>query len=518
MASLSSPTRSEPAHIEREDAADCRPRCMPIVSSFRIHLGDRVAAAAEAQALVAARRLATRVVVFRPGHVLGSRSPVSARLRRFGCLYPLVPRRLHGCFLDEDELCAAIAAELDRPGSCRPRVFTLLGANRPWRDVLAEHRGRGIVTACVTLMCRLLAWFLVGHLATLVLTLLARRVALLRCLQVDTLRPGSFAELLALYNPYNVRHIQVVGYNNGVVHFGQHYLGKTVISTIRCNRVALAARGTLKADAGATIRQALDLLREADLEMPVVPNYSYVSLGTSFFVPIHGSAADFSTVADTIARVILYDARCDRIIAASSDQPGFRDRVYDRHADVLLLRLYLRVRPKSRFFVQTQVLDDPGAAVLLAALRDPQAANVEIRKAWAASRMVTISRYYAGSAQAASALELPRDRLGRLWDRLEENPVTSWLMHALTRHLAWHVELFFTADEFAKFWDSHRTLPLRKVQVRYIRRDGWLHSPFRDHDCVSIDLFMFRWQRGRFERYLKETFGTVRSNPGKHSG
>jgi hypothetical protein len=134
------------------------------------------------------------------------------------------------------------------------------------------------------------------------------------------------------------------------------------------------------------------------------------------------------------------------------------------------------------------------------------------------SRTVTIARYYTGSAQAAAALELPRDRLGRLWDRLEENPVTSWLMHALTRHLAWHVELFFSADEFARFWDSHRTLPLRKVQVRHIRRDGWLHSPFRAHDCVSVDLFMFRWQRGPFEHYLKATFGSVRSNPGKHSG
>jgi hypothetical protein len=399
----------------------------------------------------------------------------------------------------------------------RPRFFTLLGTNRPWREVLAEHRGRGIVSICMTLLCYLGALLGVGHMAAFAVGLLARCLPALRCCQIGTLRPGSLAELLALYNPYNARHVQVVGYNNGVVHFGQHYPGKTVVSTVRCNRVALAGPTILKADAGATVRRAMDLLGPAGLELPVVPNYSYVCLGTSFFVPIHGSAADFSTLANTITRVVLYDPHRDRLIAADSDQPAFRGHVYDMRSGVLLLRVYLRVRPRSPYFVEAQVVDDPSAAELLDALRDPRAANVEIRKARAAGRSVTISRYYIGAAPAGDALELPRDRLGRLWDRLEENPLTSFLMHALTRHLAWHVELFFTAEEFARFWNSHRTLALRKLQVRYIRRDGWRHSPFRDHDCVSVDLFMLRWQRERFERYLRRTFTMVRSNPGKHS-
>ena len=90
-------------------------------------------------------------------------------------------------------------------------------------------------------------------------------------------------------------------------------------------------------------------------------------------------------------------------------------------------------------------------------------------------------------------------------------------MHALTRHLGWHVELFFTADEFTTFWESHRSLPLRKIQLRYIRRDGFPHSPFREHDCVSADMFMLRKHRAVFEAYLKKTFTVVRANPGKHS-
>ena len=67
------------------------------------------------------------------------------------------------------------------------------------------------------------------------------------------------------------------------------------------------------------------------------------------------------------------------------------------------------------------------------------------------------------------------------------------------------------------FWRTHHQLPLRKLQLRYIRRDGLPHSPFRDDDRVSIDLFMFRRHRFRFQDYLKNTFTTVRTNPGKHS-
>jgi hypothetical protein len=488
-----------------------------VVSSFRVHLGDPGPAEAEQYVLARAAALGAHVALFRPGHVLSRSSAVTARLRRLGPFYPLVPRRLHGCCVEGDELFAAIDHELFARRRRGRRVLTLLGPNRAWRDVLAEHRGRGFWSTCLTVLSFALSLLLVGHLAALVLGQLARFRPALRCANVGTLRPGSLRELLALVNPYNYRHVKVVGYNNGVVHFGHRYPGKTVVSTVRCDRVAMAGPDTLKADCGATVRRALDFLHGAGLELPVVPNYSYVCLGTSFFVPIHGSAADFSTVAATITRVVLYDPVRDRLIAAGSDDPAFRDHVYDLRSDVLLLRLYLRVKPKSRYFVDRQTLDNPGAAELLAALRDDRAANVEIRKSRASAAAVTVSRYYTDPDPSSTRLELPRDALGRLWDRLEENPITSFLMHALTRHFAWHVELFFTAEEFARFWESHRSLPLRKLQLRYIRRDGWPHSPFREHDCLSVDLFMLRGHRGRFEAYLHATFAVVRTNPGKHS-
>jgi hypothetical protein len=53
--------------------------------------------------------------------------------------------------------------------------------------------------------------------------------------------------------------------------------------------------------------------------------------------------------------------------------------------------------------------------------------------------------------------------------------------------------------------------------LRYIKRDGFPHSPFADHDCISADIFMWRKHKPRFEQYLKETFHAVQFNPGKHS-
>ncbi len=163
--------------------------------------------------------------------------------------------------------------------------------------------------------------------------------------------------MLALYNPYNYRHVKLVGYNNGVVHFGQKFPGRTIVSTVRCDRVTRAGANVLKADCGATIRKARDFLAGSDQELPVVPNYSYVSLGTAFFVPIHGSASDCSTVAETIVKVVLYDPVADRIIVSTRDEPAFREHVYDLTSPVLVLRLALSLKPKARYYIHREEVD-----------------------------------------------------------------------------------------------------------------------------------------------------------------
>jgi hypothetical protein len=509
-------------------AAECRPAFVCIVSTGESHDQDRASPDID-YVRSHLRGRAGRIVIFRPGHILSPRSRAFALLRQFGPCYPLLPRRIRGCCVEGDELFKAIeqerheafdASERGWNGRCsrRHRDYTILGPNRPWRDWLADHRSHGPLQSGLTVLCTVLALVGIGQLAALFFGVIARYQPALRRWNIATLQPGSFRQLLALYNKYNYRHVKVVGYNNGVNHFGHRHPGKTVVSTVRLDRVVRSGPGAIRADCGATIRKARDFLNAAGQDLYVIPNYSYVCLGTAFFVPIHGSAAAYSCVADTITKAVLYDPVLDRLISSTRDDPDFRERAYDLDADVLLLRLSLTVKPKSRYYVHQQELDNPGADVLLDALRDPKAANAEIRKSNAAGSAVQVIKYYNDAEDSDSpVLELPRDSLGRLWDRLEENPVTSFLMHALTRHLAFHVELFFTAEEFATFWKDHGGLPLRKIQLRYIKKDGLPRSPFRDHDCVSSDTFMFRKHRGAFEEYLKRTFAVVRANPGKHS-
>jgi hypothetical protein len=524
-------------------ARRCQARFVGIVGSFRVHLDDREVAEVEEYARSRAKDLPARVAVFRPGHVLSPHSDAVRLLGRYAPFYPMIPPCLCSCFVDGAELFDAIEAErlaatrsvvgddggpaseqaadpepAGRAVGDKDRAYTLLGSNRRCRDVLIEHRPAARRRSLTTGICMLLSWLYLGHVLSLVVRLSARRIPWMRQWTMRTLKPRSIRELLSLCHRRNIDHVKVVGYNNGVVHFGHRYPGKTIVSTVHCRRTARSGADRLKADCGVTVREALDFLAASQQELYVVPNYSYVSLGTAFFVPIHGSAVDYSTVADTICRVVLYDPETDRIISASRDDPAFIEHVYNLGSRVVVLRLYLLAKPKSGYFVHHETLKDPSADDLLGALHDRGATNVEIRQARAASEKVTVSRYFKDPGDtSAPALELPRDALGRLWDRLEENPLTSYLMHAVGRHVVWHTELFFDEREFALFWRTHHQLPLRKLQLRYIRRDGLPHSPFRDDDRVSIDLFMFRRHRFRFQDYLKNTFTTVRTNPGKHS-
>jgi hypothetical protein len=526
-----------------QSARRWRTRFVGIISTFRFHLDDPGVEELEDHILARASSLPADIVVFRPGHVLSPHSRVSRLLERFAAWYPLVPGHLCSCLIEATTFFAAVEAtrrevlrrsdpdrgpsrsdQTDHANSAgravggKTRSYTLLGPNLAWRDLLARRCATGPGQLLPRAVCALLSWLLLGHLIALVLTSLARRIPALRQWHVHTLYPRSLRELLSLCHRHNIDNVKVVGYNNGVVHFGHRHPGKTVISTIRCHRTAHAGRQALKADCGATVREALDFLAGNRQELYVIPNYSYVCLGTSFFVPIHGSAVDFSTVADTIYRVVLYDPDRDRIISAARDDASFREHVYNQQSRVVALRLYLLAKPKSRYFVDRETLFNPSAGDLLRALRDREATNVEIRQSRSASSKVTVARYYADSGNASPlALELPRDALGRLWDRLEENPLTSYLMHTLTKHFIWHTELFLRPQEFDSFWRTHAQLPLRKLQLRYIRRDGLPHSPFRDEERVSIDLFLFRRHKARFAEYLETHVPAVRSNPGKNS-
>lgn len=492
--------------------------CVCIVSSFRVHFGDLRASRVENWILNRLQNSSARIVVFRPGHILSPQSHINRRLRRYRILASATPTWLTTCCVDGEELFSAIETELTNKCGRRRRTYTLLGENTSWKALLARTQFNHPSQLAGKFVGIILRFCLLGQLFGLVLNLIVKCFPSFRYWNVKTLCPKSTQELLALYNKYNYKYVKIVGYNNGVVHFGHRYPGKTIVSTVNCNRIARVEGNRVRLDGGVTIRQAMKVLVEKNKEFYVLPNYSYVSLGTSYFIPIHGSANKYTTLGETIERVLLYDPIEDQFVAASKKCPAFGRYMYNLNTEVLLLRLTLRIKNKSHYFIEESNLTNPSSHELLRYFHDDRASNVEIRKADASSEEVKVSQYYTEVSEGHSAaLELPRDTLGSLWDRLEANPITSILFHGLVRRFAHHVELFLSEDEFAVFWDTHHTLPVKKIQLRYIKRDGLPHSPFRDHDCISADLFMLKKHRDQFDVYLKTTLPGARSNPGKHS-
>jgi hypothetical protein len=499
-------------------ALEHRAECVCLVSTFRVHFGDRAAARVEAFALRLFRNGPGRVVILRTAPVVSRQSPLAAFLRDSWYWFPLLPDSWQGCCVEGKELFAAIDRELDRAGPRKTRTFTLLGANQPWQSRLRNYRRGRLARAYPAVARFLLPLVLFRFLAGLLLGLLARHWRHFQAWHIGVLRPRSFRELLTLYNPYNHRHLKIVGYNNGAVHFGQRYPGKTVVSTVGCNR-RLRLRGDVADfDAGVTIRQAMDFLGPRGKELPVLPNYSYVSLGTAFFIPIHGSASKFSTIGETIEKVLLYDPAGDRFLSATRHDPAFGHYLYNLGAEALLLRLSVQTKEKSRYHVKQLEVQDPPSREILDYFHDNRPANVEVRKAGSAAKAVKVAQYFTEpGAGDGAALDLPRDAIGRLWDRLEENPVAAFLFHGLTRRFLYHVELFLSEPEFATFWETHRALPILKIQLRYIRRDGFPHSPFRLHDCITADLVTLKKHKGVFDAYLKNTLPAAQMNPGKHT-
>lgn len=505
-------------HIIGEIVAETPPESVCLISSFRVHFGDQEAIDLENSARECFQNSSARMTVFRPGILLGKSSRAEREFHQLAPLYPLVPRRLRSTILPADILYEAVETELSSPSTRRNRTFTLLGKNETWRDVLKRHR----YPTWWQRYRETLAWIgsilLLGQLATLIFQIIVWFMPRLRYWNFDTIVVHSERELLELCNPYSAPFLKVVGYNNGVIHFGHQHPGKTVVSTLGCQRIEFTDENIVKLDNGVLLKQVIEALRPRGKEMYVIPNYSYVSMGTAFFVPIHGSAAEYTTVGETIEKVILYDPERDRILCVKRDSDIFREFMYRQDTDVVLLRLYLRFKDKSRYYMEKETLANPDSEKILSVFHHPQASNVEIRKSKASSDEVDLYTYFtADSADSDGMMEFPRDNIGKIWDKIEGNRVSAWLFHAFMKALGYHTELFFTPEEFPRFWETHKTLPISKIQLRYVKQDGLPHSPFGKSDRISADVFMMKKYKEQFEKYVSENFETVTHNPGKHS-
>ncbi|MGD1875283.1 MAG: hypothetical protein ACFB02_19790 [Mastigocoleus sp.] len=456
-------------------------------------------------------------VIFCCGHIISDRSLTEKNLRRFAFASPLIPSSLRSCCISGEEVFEAIDAE-QNSSSRRSRIITLLGANRPWQEFLKDYWSDNILQVLLRNFCFVLSFLLFGHLAAFLLNWLIKLGLISRCWSFDTLKPSSTRELLSLVNKYNLKYVKVVGYNNGVNHLGSRYPEKTVISTVNCDRIIRVSENIIKVDCGATILQTLDFLRPKQQELYAIPNYSHICMGTAFFVPIHGNALDYTTIAESIVKVVLYDPKEERFIITSRQETTFKQYIFNTTSQVILLRMYLEVKPKARYFPSKVKLSQPNSQVLLDAFCDNTISNIDIRKSKADSEIVYINKYYSKSQEKTKSegLEFPRDSIGGLWDKLEEKPITSWLMHTPVRYLLWNIELFLTEEEFITFWETHSSLPIRKIEIRYVKRSSSANSPFPDCDCIAVDFMLSRKHCQVIKEYIKNNFAVPRYHLGKH--
>ncbi len=496
-----------------------RPECrVCLVSSFRVHFDDARWLLAEVAVAQQFRRATGRgCVVVRPGNIVDDgRRPTATRV--LAALYPLISRKFRSCFVELSELHSAIDQVLRDDQPRAGRIYTLLGANRPVREVAAQLAARGIAARFLTGLAYLLRLLLLGVLLRLAFRALARWHKPLRRWQFDTLEPATISELLELYNPLNARHVALAGYNNGVTHFGWRFPGRTVVKTTACGRRVRVSNNRLAVDAGVTLKRVVRKLSRAGRQLYVVPNFSYISMGTIFVVPVHGSGSEVSTLGETIERVLLYDPQADRLLSLRRDQPRFAHYMYNSDSGALVLRLRFRICSKLRYELLRSVLHSPTAEQLWSTFADPEASNIEVRKAGSNATSVDVCKYYAAPARNEDGqLDEAKDSLGRLWDRLEENRLSAFLFHALTRRFLYHVELFLDEHEFGVFWAAHERLRLVKIQLRHVRADGLPHSPVGERDCISADLIMRRSASADFMAFIKEHLPHARFNRGKHS-
>ena len=405
----------------------------------------------------------------------------------------------------------------------QPEQLTLLGENRAWREELRKSEPN-VIDKVGSVPGSVLRFMGGGYLVRSSVAGLKRFSPRARAFNFDTIMPTSEDQLLSLCNRHNAPHIAVCGYNNGVSHFGWRFPGKTVVPTCRSGNEIRIEDDTVTVDAGVTLKRCIEELKAKGKEFYVVPNFSYIGMGTVFFVPVHGSGSEVSTLGDTIEWVRFYDPWTNKIVETSRGEELFDESMYRLDTGYVLLQLKLRVRDCASYFVRQSELENPTASEVWAVFDDPETSNIEIRKNKADSDTIQVSKYYASDEATTPTdptdddrMEVPRDSIGKVWDRIEENKVSAWLFHWFVRTMAFHVELFMTEHEFEVFWNNHRDLPVSKIQLRFAKRDGMKHSPFGSEDRVSADLFMTKKNREKFLSFIREHLPNVRFNPGKQS-
>ncbi|MEM6821046.1 MAG: FAD-binding protein [Verrucomicrobiota bacterium] len=452
------------------------------------------------------------LVILRLGNLLEAN-----QFRAFWFLAPLCSPRYQSPFVSAERV-RSIVRQLIGEKSVAGRVVTLLGENKRVSEVLLANRDSSLLKSVLFGLNQCL-WFLgVGLLIEGVLLAIKRKSLNFRVWRCHTLFPTSEEEVLSLCNPHNFEDVKVVGYNNGINHYGRSYPGKTVICTVCFNKILFVSEDEVNVQAGVTFRGIYEALKPDKKTLHVVPNYSYISAGSAFFIPVHGSTRKFSSLGETISEVTFYNVSEDEIVTLREDSEAFKETIYDLSRPIVVLRLAIKIKEISSYVRKQQELESPSIDDLIKELHDPEPNNLEIRKTKSTSTQVTINKYYlAQDTNEVEGDDLPRDDVGGLWDAMEEHPIKAPLFHFYVKAFGYGPEFFLEERDFRTFLEEHHKFPIQKLNFRKVKPDDLMHSPFFQRQLYSIDIFMLKRHQKRFDQGMREMCkGTIRMHPGKH--
>jgi hypothetical protein len=274
-----------------------------------------------------------------------SQEPEQLRLPRW--LAPLLPASATLPCLTAERLVQVLAGEFlgettQRVG--QSRRLTIPGRRYSLRQLLSLQKCRSGLSHTMTAIAALAARCGGTLLADLTLRLLCRIGWSWARLLPQTVKPRSARELLEIYNHWSWPDLQLAGWNNGVVHFGWKFPGRTVVSTSASGRCLRPGTESVTVDGGLPLKQVLLALQKVGRSLLVVPNFSWISMGTAFFVPVHGSGCRVSTLGQTVVRALVYDAAENRLLRLHRRDSEFRRMMYDRSRPLLLLRMTLQTQ------------------------------------------------------------------------------------------------------------------------------------------------------------------------------
>ncbi len=511
-------------------------RCVCVFTALNAHFGDRAAVELEDFVKLQLRAITSNILFLRTGRLIHNDSthphPNAEAKRRRGCLTGLFPRRMGRVLVSVTQLSDVILSFLrghsdrrfDDPLSIAvDQEMTLLGPYQLYATDAAvpgqlnSHDQPNRVGIFLRQLIALIGFLGVRQLFWVVLVVLARLNPSFREFTGQPIQPKSNPELLRLYHPWNRQYLQTVGMNIGVRHFGWTFPHRTLVQTTtlpQCNRWS---EGRFKVNAGSPLKHCVEFLRTRNEQLLVVPNFTWVSAGTAFFVPIHGSASSVSTLGQSIESVLLFDGDSRRFVRARRGDGLFESLMYRQERLLVLLRAEFRTESRCTYRKQTETRKTPPAEEIWRLFFQSEFSHMELRKKHSKSTTVDICCFQPASTEDQETIDVPRDQIGQLWDRIEETPVVSWLFHELVKRYAFHVELFLDQAEFEEFWRHHEELPLLKIQLRRVNKDGMRHSPVCNEDRISADLFMKKDDRNVFCSFVDQHIPNVRWNPGKQS-